>query len=71
VTIGTLDNPGWSLTIDLTQTPLAGRTFKTIEQMDHETDWMHCEVKEGKWLGNGGPNMLRPMLRTFLTWAGR
>jgi len=69
VTIGTLDNPGWSVTIDLAETPLADRGFTTVENLNHEVDWMRCEVKDQKWLGNGGPNMLRPILRTFLTWA--
>ena len=69
VTIGTLDNPGWSVTIDLADTPLADRGFTTVESLSHELDWMRCEVKDSKWLGNGGPNMLRTILRTFLAWA--
>ena len=69
VTIGTLDNPGWSISIDLAETSLADRGFTMVETLAHEVDWMRCEVKDGKWLGNGGPTMLRPMLRAFLTWA--
>ena len=55
--------------IDLAETPLADRGFTTVEELNHEVDWMRCEVKNQKWLGNGGPNMLRPILRAFLTWA--
>jgi immunity protein 53 of polymorphic toxin system len=69
VTIGTLDNPGWSVTIDLIDTPLEDRGFSVVESLDHDVDWMRCEVKDLKWLGNGGPKMLRPILRTFLAWA--
>ena len=69
VTIGTLDNPDWSVTIDLADTALAERGFTTVESLNHDVDWMRCEVKDLKWLGNGGPNMLRPTFRKFLTWA--
>jgi len=30
VTIDTLDNPGWSLTVDLEETPPAGKAFDPI-----------------------------------------
>ena len=67
--IGTLDNPGWSVIIDLTDTKLASRPFAEVERLEHETEWIHCRVQGGKWEGAGGPFMLEEILRTFLAWA--
>ena len=67
--IETLDNPGWSVEIDLTGTALAGRAFPPIREMAREREWLSCEVFEGKFRGYGGPPMLRRILRVFLDWA--
>jgi hypothetical protein len=69
VKIDTLDNPGWRVIVDLTDTDLAEQSFTEIERMGHETDWIHCRVREGHWEGDGGPFMLDEILRTFLAWA--
>ncbi len=69
VSIGTLDNPGWSVEIDLVDTPLSSRHFNPVRKLDPDLDWFRCEVKDSKWIGHGGPNMLRSILRTFLDWA--
>jgi hypothetical protein len=69
VKIGTLDNPGWSVTIDLTDTDLADRPFTDVQRLEHESDWIHCRVTGGKFEGRGGPFMLEEILRVFLLWA--
>ena len=69
VRIATLDNPGWTVEIDLEETLLEGRTFPKIENMGPERDWLFCEVLEGKFRGHGGPLMLGSILRAFLEWA--
>jgi len=69
LTIGTLDNPGWSVEVDLTGTSLAGQPFTDIQHLEHETDWIHCRVKDGKFEGHGGPFMLEEILKIFLAWA--
>ena len=69
IKIGTLDNPGWSLDIELTDTELEQRPFASLRNLEHERDWMICEVVDGKFRGRGGPTMLRPILRTFLDWT--
>lgn len=71
VEIGTLDNPGWWVSIDLSDTELATRPFTEIQRLEHETDpdWIHCRVKDGKFEGQGGPFMLEEILRSVLAWA--
>ncbi|MCP5347672.1 MAG: immunity 53 family protein [Gammaproteobacteria bacterium] len=75
VSIGTLDNPGWSLEVELTDTGLEDLEFK--EQScgvgeDAESsgnDWMICKVKENIFIGYGGPRKLEEIIAVFLNWA--
>src|SRR5688572_18727386 len=69
VRIDTLDNPGWSLEIDVAETSLAHRQFLRVEIRTSEREWLVCEVSEGKFRSFGGPHMLGRMLRAFLDWA--
>jgi hypothetical protein len=69
VTIDNLDNPGWSVKIDLADTPLSGQNFSEVRLLEHETDWFECRVRDGKFEGLGGPLMLEEILKTFLAWA--
>ena len=69
VKIGTLDNPGWSVHIDLAETDLAERPFSEIQRTESETQWIICRVRHRQFEGFGGPLMLEELLRTFLTWA--
>ncbi|MES2709793.1 MAG: immunity 53 family protein [Verrucomicrobiota bacterium] len=69
VEIGTLDNPGWRVSINLAGTPLAEQSFGPVERLGHKTEWIHCQVRDGKFEGHGGPFMLNEILQAFLTWA--
>jgi len=61
VKIGTLDNPGWMVDIDLEGT--------SLEDMEPERDWISCDVRENTFRGRGGPLKLGRILRVFLDWA--
>jgi hypothetical protein len=69
VRIDTLDNPGWTVSIDLASTPLARRSFPELRDVDPERDWVHCFVKDGRFEGRCGPNMLNRVLEVFLMWT--
>src|SRR5215470_11684319 len=69
VKVDTLDNPGWSVTIELAETNIADRPFAKVERLEHDTDWIHCEVRDQKFEGRGGAFMLEEILRVFLAWA--
>lgn len=69
IRIYTLDNPGWSIAIDLAETSLEGRDFAPIRETASERDWVMCRVSDGKFLGHGGPLALGRILRAFLDWA--
>jgi hypothetical protein len=71
VSIGTLDNPGWSLEIDLTDTPLQNKSFTAVKRAyQDETDWITCFLRDGKFQAACGPEKLEEMLEIFLDWAG-
>jgi hypothetical protein len=75
VTVGTLDNPGWTLTVDLTDTTLDGRSFAGHSYgvgPDGEAsgdEWLHCAVEKGRFTAAGGPEKLEEMIGVFLQWA--
>ena len=70
VEIGTLDNPGWRVEIDLADTSLEGIEFRAVkENYEHETEWLSCWIAENKFQAAGGPQQLTRMIRLFLDWA--
>ena len=70
VTINTLDNPGWSLSVDLQGTNLESKPFDELRE-DYETrlDWMICRKTGMKFEAAGGPEKLKDMIRIFLRWT--
>jgi len=71
ITIGTVDNPGWSLKIDLEETTLDGVSFASVKQDRTPTDWIICHVKEHSFYGYGGPGNLDELILIFLEWASK
>lgn len=71
VKIITLDNPGWSLTIDLEGTDLQGLGFERMSVERSEGDWLVCRVEQERFLADGGPNNLDEILTVFLDWVER
>jgi len=69
VRIDTLDNPGWSLKVDLVGTYLEGRPYETLKVERSSTEWIHCSVKDGVFNGFGGPGNLKTLIATFRQWA--
>jgi hypothetical protein len=76
VEIETLDNPGWTVKIDLQNTGLEGRTFPghsygvgDAAQPKDNDNWIVCEVANGQFTGAGGPKKLDEILTVFLDWA--
>jgi hypothetical protein len=68
--IGTLDNPGWWLQVELTGTYLFDRTFDevNVEGAD-EDDWYFCKVEDHVFDAACGPHRLCDIIALFLEWA--
>ena len=70
VTIETLDNPGWSVKVELNGTTLDGKTFERLTHgYEHETEWWTCWTEDNQFRGAGGPQQLVPMIQCFREWA--
>ncbi|WP_419905285.1 immunity 53 family protein [Kiloniella sp.] len=70
VFICNIDNPGWSLKVELKDTYLYETKFEEIHiQRDDEDNWAVCKVEEGNFQGYGGPDNLEELLGIFLDWA--
>ncbi len=70
VLIATLDNPGWTINIDLIDTYLENIDFQSVRyQNEDENDWIDCRRSGAEFNGNGGPQKLEELLIIFLDWA--
>jgi hypothetical protein len=69
ITIRTLDNPGWAVSIHLDGTFLAGKDFEKIRIERTDNNWIHCHIEKKFFKGYGGPRNLREILSVFTDWA--
>jgi len=72
IRIDTLDNPGWTVSVDLIDTVLQDKPYAPIRRGDSETDaqWLYCKVDSGRFEAAGGVACRPDMLEHFLCWAG-
>jgi hypothetical protein len=69
ITIITLDNPGWHISIDLEKTGLEMKPFDEILVETSEADWMTCTVDRKQFQAFCSPLNLDRALEIFLQWA--
>lgn len=74
VKINTLDNPGWTIEINLDQTELDQIDFKEISHRcddgdEENRDWYRCWKEDKTWHSACGPDHLEKVLTIFLDWA--
>ena len=65
VKISNVDNPGWSVEIDLEDTALENAQFKR-HFVNGDNDWLFVEAKDKKFDGSGDTSKLNDILRIFL-----
>jgi hypothetical protein len=69
ITIESLANPGWLVTIDLEGTPLENRAMPAVSREASKRDWLVCEVDRNQFRGQGDPEKLLEIIQIFQTWA--
>jgi hypothetical protein len=69
IQIGTLDNPGWRLSIDVHKTVMENRPFQQVKAQRNEDDWIHCWIEGTKFHAAGGPLNLSEAIATFRAWV--
>ncbi len=68
ITIETLDNPGWSVKINIEDTVLAGLAYERSEIHRSEDDWCSTWVAELTFHAACGPTNLGEALHRFRAW---
>lgn len=65
IKILSVSNPGWSVEIDVSDTPLEGKEvpFVLVKKTDH--DWYGFLIEGGYFIGSGDPSKLEFIIRTF------
>jgi hypothetical protein len=69
VRIDTLDNPGWSVSIDVSKRVDDSFDAVLISRDNSESDWIFCNVKDQRFTGACDPTKLDLCLNTFLKWS--
>ncbi|WP_046729438.1 immunity 53 family protein [Streptomyces humi] len=69
VTIGTLDNPGWTVKISLEETDLADREYPRQQVTRGEQDWVMAWTSEKEFRIACGPGNLTEALTLFRAWV--
>ena len=69
VKIDTIDNPGWSVTIDIAYTSLAGQPYERQQVHRSEHDWLVTWQEDNHFHAACGPLNLGEALHTFRRWA--
>jgi Immunity protein 53 len=68
-TITTIDNPGWSVTINLVGTKLEDKFFSNVDIENSDIDWLYCTVNKQQFQGDGGVRNLIEILQIFINWV--
>lgn len=69
VTIDTLDNPGWSVRIDLKGTSLEGHDCTRHDLRRSRNDWVTVGTSDMTFHAECGPGNLSEALTLFRSWA--
>src|SRR4051812_17526431 len=69
VRIDTLDNPGWSLTVDVRGTALEAAAADWSKRERSEDDWLHWRIAAGRFEAFCGPMNLSEAVEAFVAVA--
>lgn len=69
IKIYTVDNPGWSIRIDLLETSLENEIFNRLQIERTESDWLICRVEDHTFMGSGGVFNLDEIIEIFKNWV--
>ena len=69
IKIDTIDNPGWTVNIDLNETSLENNPFDEVDVKRSNNDWFHCRVRNNVFQGSGGSRNLIDIIVIFKDWV--
>jgi hypothetical protein len=65
IVLNTVDNPGWSLKIDLTDTELDDISLETVTMENSDSDWLYYWIADNTFRAAGDPSKLEQMILVF------
>ncbi|MFH0733814.1 MAG: immunity 53 family protein [bacterium] len=65
IKIGTLDNPGWDVRIDLKETEFENETVDRFLYDNGDDDWYSYEIIDAQFIAYGDPTKLSFLLGLF------
>jgi hypothetical protein len=69
IEIGTLDNPGWQVRVNVSGTNLEGREFNRVKVERSDADWIQAWVDEKTWHAACGPlTLTTPLASSSHGW---
>jgi len=68
IEINTLDNPGWSVKIDLKETKFTNNKKYELNNDYGENDWIKCYMYNEVFTGCGDCFKLEMIIKTFREW---
>jgi len=69
ITIETVDNPGWYVTVDLENTCLENSIFEEVKEDRDDLNWLFCLKRGNKFEASCGPCNLNKIFQIFRRWA--
>lgn len=69
IDIGTIDNPGWKVKIDLKGTALDGKSFEKKRIENNEDDWIIYWTENSVFEAAGGIKNLVGIIKIFKKWV--
>src|SRR3954447_23427261 len=70
IEIGTTDNPGWAVVIEVEGTALESRPFEDMEMRRSDRDYVACWRWPDAWQADCGMTNLAEAIACFIDWAG-
>lgn len=68
IEIGTLDNPGWYVSVDLSETDYADLQAEEFYYENSENDWIKCLIEEECFKGYGDCSKLDMIIQILKSW---
>ncbi len=65
ITIETVDNPGWSITIDVSETIFEVKPTPWVFVENSDNDWYGYKVLDGKFEASGDPSKIEFLFNLF------
>ncbi|MCU0661992.1 MAG: immunity 53 family protein [Myxococcota bacterium] len=69
IKIGTLDNPGWYIEVNLADTAKDGFALPRQLVERTQTDWVDVETKDNTFRAYGGPGNLSEIINLFIRFV--